>query len=332
MVVHIAAFAIGATFAWVAFKREQTLLGLGFTLFAAAEVVYMTYHLDWTVFLFAHTIAEVLDLGAFVLVFFGPSTRSRSGERARRQSGMTTRRVIAFLAIAAVAVAAGCGGSESSEPVATTQVTMAKSYPLRPEGDRGRRRLDRDLDERRQLHAHREARRPGGSQGRSWRERLDRVRHGWHLPLRLHPPQPGHERRGGREVKTSDLERDLVIVVCAISAGIHGALAPEHFGEGAGAGLGFLVSALLLAGLAVALTRGAGPPALVRDDSRAGGSDRRVRPGRHVRRPRPPPEVEAVNGLALATKSIEIVGLIAAAHLVLRDRPVALLTTERTLT
>ena len=31
----------------------------------------MTYHLDWTVFLFAHTIAEVLDLGAFVLVFFG---------------------------------------------------------------------------------------------------------------------------------------------------------------------------------------------------------------------------------------------------------------------
>jgi len=32
-------------------------------------LVYMTYHLDWTVFLFAHTIAEVLDLTAFVLVF-----------------------------------------------------------------------------------------------------------------------------------------------------------------------------------------------------------------------------------------------------------------------
>ena len=29
----------------------------------------MTYHLDWTVFLFAHTIAEVLDLAAFVLIF-----------------------------------------------------------------------------------------------------------------------------------------------------------------------------------------------------------------------------------------------------------------------
>ena len=29
----------------------------------------MTYHLDWTVFLFAHTISEVLDLAAFALVF-----------------------------------------------------------------------------------------------------------------------------------------------------------------------------------------------------------------------------------------------------------------------
>jgi len=69
MVVHIAAFAIGAGFAWLAFKRELSLLAGGFSLFGAAELVYMTYHLDWTVFLFAHTIAEVLDLSAFVLVF-----------------------------------------------------------------------------------------------------------------------------------------------------------------------------------------------------------------------------------------------------------------------
>ena len=71
MVVHIAAFAVGAGFAWVAFKRQLGLLGTGFALYAAAELVYMTYHLDWTVFLFAHTIAEVLDLAAFVLIFAG---------------------------------------------------------------------------------------------------------------------------------------------------------------------------------------------------------------------------------------------------------------------
>jgi hypothetical protein len=69
LAVHIAAFTIGAGFAWLAFKREQSLLATAFSLFAAAEIVYMTYHLDWTVFLFAHTIAEVLDLTAFVLVF-----------------------------------------------------------------------------------------------------------------------------------------------------------------------------------------------------------------------------------------------------------------------
>ena len=69
LAVHIAAFAIGAGFAWLAFKRELSLLGAAFSLFAAAELVYMTYHLDWTVFLFAHTIAEVLDLAAFALVF-----------------------------------------------------------------------------------------------------------------------------------------------------------------------------------------------------------------------------------------------------------------------
>ena len=69
LVVHIAAFASGAGVAWLAYKRELGLLGAAFSLFAVAELVYMTYHLDWTVFLFAHTIAEVLDLGAFVLVF-----------------------------------------------------------------------------------------------------------------------------------------------------------------------------------------------------------------------------------------------------------------------
>ena len=71
LAVHVAAFAIGAAFAWTAFKRDLALLGWAFSLFALAELNYMTYHLDWTVFLFAHTISEVLDLTAFALVFLG---------------------------------------------------------------------------------------------------------------------------------------------------------------------------------------------------------------------------------------------------------------------
>ena len=40
--------------------------------------------------------------------------------------------VLAAGSLATLVVAAGCGGSESSEPVATTEVTMAKSYRFDP--------------------------------------------------------------------------------------------------------------------------------------------------------------------------------------------------------
>ncbi len=69
LLIHLAAFAIGSFFAWRSFGAGQSTLGWAFSLFALAELVYMTYHLNWTIFLFAHTIAEVLDLLAFVLVF-----------------------------------------------------------------------------------------------------------------------------------------------------------------------------------------------------------------------------------------------------------------------
>jgi hypothetical protein len=71
LLIHLTALAIGAYFAWRSFNADAGLLGWGFSLFALAEISYMTYHLDWTVFLFAHTISEVLDLLAFVLIFVG---------------------------------------------------------------------------------------------------------------------------------------------------------------------------------------------------------------------------------------------------------------------
>jgi hypothetical protein len=85
LVVHIALFAAGAYFAWRSFGAGASTLGWGFALFALAEIVYMTYHLDWTVFLFAHTIAEVLNLAAFTLVFVGASRTvlGRTGDAAR---------------------------------------------------------------------------------------------------------------------------------------------------------------------------------------------------------------------------------------------------------
>src|SRR5919199_3947727 len=83
LIVHLAAFLIGAWFASRAFNTQARTLGWGFLLFAVAELVYMTYHLDWTVFLFAHTIAEVLDLVAFILVFVGAVQTSVARASAR---------------------------------------------------------------------------------------------------------------------------------------------------------------------------------------------------------------------------------------------------------
>ena len=129
-----------------------------------------------------------------------------------------------------------------------------------------------------------------------------------------------------------ELERDLVIVACAISAGIHAALTPEHIAEGAGAGLGFLVSAVLLASLAVALTHGAGSPAYAATILTLSGLIvayvLAVTSGVPVLHPEPEP----VDGLALGTKAIEVVGLVAAAHLLMQGRSLALIRTEGKLT
>ena len=86
LAIHVVLFLIGAYFAYRAFGAGASLLAYGFSLFALAEISYMTYHLNWTTFLFAHTISEVLDLVAFVLVFAYATQRAllgaRSGSRA----------------------------------------------------------------------------------------------------------------------------------------------------------------------------------------------------------------------------------------------------------
>jgi uncharacterized membrane protein len=73
LLIHIVLFLIGAYFAQRSFSAGASTLGWGFSLFALAEISYMTYHLNWTTFLFAHTISEVLDVVAFILVFVAVS-------------------------------------------------------------------------------------------------------------------------------------------------------------------------------------------------------------------------------------------------------------------
>lgn len=61
--------------------------------------------------------------------------------------------------------------------------------------------------------------------------------------------------RKWKTVRRADLGTDVVILACAISAGIHGALVPGHFDEGTAPGLGFAAATVALTGIVVWLTR-----------------------------------------------------------------------------
>lgn len=84
LAIHAVLFLLGAFFASRAFGNGQSGLAWGFVLFALAEISYMTYHLDWTTFLFAHTISEVLDGLAFILIFANTVQRIGRAEPALR--------------------------------------------------------------------------------------------------------------------------------------------------------------------------------------------------------------------------------------------------------
>jgi hypothetical protein len=119
-------------------------------------------------------------------------------------------------------------------------------------------------------------------------------------------------------LRLAELRTDLVIFTCAISAGIHGALVPDHFEEGTGAGLGFAVATVLLAILAVVLTRKPRQLALVATTAVFAGLIASYALVLTTGFPVLHPEPEAADALALFTKAIEAIGLVLAASLLRR--------------
>jgi len=119
-------------------------------------------------------------------------------------------------------------------------------------------------------------------------------------------------------VTAAELRIDLVILACAISAGVHGALVPDHFEEGAGAGLGFVAATVLLSILAIALTQEPTQAALLATIAVFAGLIASYALVITTGMPVLHPEPEAVDGLALFTKGIEAIGLALAASLVRR--------------
>ena len=117
----------------------------------------------------------------------------------------------------------------------------------------------------------------------------------------------------------ADLRSDFVILACAISAGIHGALTPSHFDEGTGPGLGFAAATVALTGIVVWLTwRPGSVLALAAAAATLSGLLASYALAITTGVPLLHPHPEPVDGLALATKAVEIVGLLAATSLLRR--------------
>lgn len=72
IIIHSVLVAVGF---WLSRKTKNN----GFLLFVLAELSYITYHAGLTHFLFAHIIAEVLDVLALVTIALGFAKRAGGG-------------------------------------------------------------------------------------------------------------------------------------------------------------------------------------------------------------------------------------------------------------
>ena len=131
-------------------------------------------------------------------------------------------------------------------------------------------------------------------------------------PARAHP-------EGGRFVTSAVVRADAVILSCAISAGVHAALVPEHYEESAGAGIGFIVAAVVLGILGVVLTRTPSELLFGVTATVLAGLIASYALATTAGFPIIHPQPEAVDGLALFTKAVEALGLVLAASLLRRS-------------
>jgi len=133
-------------------------------------------------------------------------------------------------------------------------------------------------------------------------------------------------------VTFAELKVDVLILACAVSAGIHAALVPDHFEEGAGPGVGFVLATVLLSVLGVALTRRPSQPVLLATIVVFAGLIAAYVVVLVSGLPVLHPERESVDGLALFTKALEAGGLLLAASLLRLPSPMPIFRPKGTLT
>jgi drug/metabolite transporter (DMT)-like permease len=112
---------------------------------------------------------------------------------------------------------------------------------------------------------------------------------------------------------TGNLARNLLIAACAVSAGVHAGLVPEHLSEDPKLGVAFALAAVLLVALVLALVRSdqpAAPAALL-----LGVLILSYGMSRTVGLPLAREHTEPFDALGVVTQAVQAVGLVAALRL-----------------
>ena len=91
LVVHVVIFLFAIVFGFRAFGAGDRGFGWGFTLLALGEISYLTYHVNLTLFLLAHTISEVLVLVAILVLAATAARRGVFGRSVREAAQRSPR-------------------------------------------------------------------------------------------------------------------------------------------------------------------------------------------------------------------------------------------------
>lgn len=122
---------------------------------------------------------------------------------------------------------------------------------------------------------------------------------------------------------TSPVLRDVLVVSCAVSGGLHAGLVPSHHGESPALGFSFAVAAAVLAAIVLVLVLS--PESAVGPAAAAlvlAGLLAAYALAATAGLPFLHPEPEPVDGIAVATKAVEAAGLMAALALFLNSAPI----------
>jgi drug/metabolite transporter (DMT)-like permease len=117
-------------------------------------------------------------------------------------------------------------------------------------------------------------------------------------------------------IGTENLTRHLVIVACAVSAGVHAGLVPSHLEEDPKLGVAFALAAALLLACTVALTQSwPSRPTLGIAASLLAALIAAYAASRTVGLPLAREHTEPLDALGLVTNAIQALGLVAALRL-----------------